>query len=161
MEHLVAKSGTIQSESRGKSNSSDMITDSSYYIPTSHRVHDKKSPYKNHFFNRPLSGRSYGGQSGCSKNRDQKLREKISGGGDLIDWVKGSDIIQPRVHLTGYKNFEPWSMTGSQSEQTVFGYRPRRVLVGVCLDFVALPSPVLGRVLMLAHVPLCHSILGS
>ncbi|GFX02098.1 hypothetical protein TNCV_1749831 [Trichonephila clavipes] len=42
---------------------------------------------------RPLSGRSYIGQSGCSKNRDQKVREKISGGG-VLGWREiGSNCI--------------------------------------------------------------------
>ncbi|GFS49096.1 retrovirus-related Pol polyprotein from transposon 412 [Trichonephila clavipes] len=48
---------------------------------------------KNHIPKRPLSGRSYSGQSGCSKNRDQKVREKTSGGGDLGWRVKESNFI--------------------------------------------------------------------
>ncbi|GFW29335.1 hypothetical protein TNCV_742771 [Trichonephila clavipes] len=42
---------------------------------------------------RPLSGRSYSGQSGYSKNRDQKVREKISGGGNMGCGTKESDFI--------------------------------------------------------------------
>ncbi|GFT15818.1 hypothetical protein TNCV_3314301 [Trichonephila clavipes] len=44
-------------------------------------------------WNRPLSGRSYSGQSGYSKNRDQKMREKISGGGNMGCGMKVSDFI--------------------------------------------------------------------
>ncbi|GFU36243.1 hypothetical protein TNCV_558891 [Trichonephila clavipes] len=38
-------------------------------------------------------GRSYSGQSGYSKNRDQKVREKISGGGNMGCGTKESDFI--------------------------------------------------------------------
>ncbi|GFW42296.1 hypothetical protein TNCV_1207491 [Trichonephila clavipes] len=48
---------------------------------------------ENRFSKRPLSGRSYSGQSGYSKNRDQKVREKISGGGNMGCGTKESDFI--------------------------------------------------------------------
>ncbi|GFU80866.1 hypothetical protein TNCV_5048621 [Trichonephila clavipes] len=53
---------------------------------------------------RPLSGRSYIGQSGCSKNRDQKVREKISGVGFWAgEWQKAILLAEPGDRLMGYK----------------------------------------------------------
>ncbi|GFU98741.1 RNA-directed DNA polymerase from mobile element jockey [Trichonephila clavipes] len=68
------------------------------------------------FDRRPLSGRSYSGQSGYSKNRDQKVREKITGGGNMGCGTKESDLLaEPGVQIMGNKYF---ARIGSKSEHT-------------------------------------------